>query len=283
MFASSLLAVMMLSSSSATVFAQITASAKETFGADLTPFLHSATAASAILEDADVYSLEHISNVQEPADSLVHPIFTFGLNLKLGLPQGSFKSNVGTIGFGIDAIGLYHFRHLPFAVGLDFGRLIYGIQSRNEPLSTTIPDLSVNVTNTNNYSNFHMVGRVQPQAGSFRPYADFLLGLNYMTTETKIEDEDDYDEIASSTNFSDTAISTGLTVGIKWYLSTGTEESTGDPFNILLDTKVKYLFGREAEYLKSGSMRVEDGKLFFDTMRSRTDLLGIQVGLILEY
>lgn len=238
--------------------------------------------AASIVGDMAEYSREHVAYERESADSLFHPTFEFGLNLKLGLPQGSFKSNVGNVGGGVDVLALYHLRRLPFAVGLDMGILIYGSQSRNEPISTTIPDVTVNVTNTNNYSSFHLVGRVQPRSGSFRPYADVLLGLNYLFTDTRITDEDDYEEVASSTNFSDTAFSTGLSVGAKWYLSTGTEETTGFPFQILLDTKLKYLFGREAEYLKKGSMRVENGDLFFDTKRSRTDLLGIHVGLVFE-
>lgn len=273
----------LLASGSALAFAQAGATADEPSGADPTPILRHALAATAFAGDLAAYSREHVAYARVPADSLFHPMFDFGFNLKLGLPQGSFKSNVGTVGFGIDFIGLYHFRRLPFAVGLDMGILIYGSQTRNEPLSTTIPDVTVNVTNTNNYANFHLVGRVQPQAGSFRPYADLLLGMNYLFTDTRINDQDDYDEVASSTNFSDTAFSTGLAVGMKWYLSTGEEEVTGVPFQILLDTKLKYLFGREAEYLKKGSMRVEDGQLFFDTMRSRTDLLGVQVGIVVEF
>lgn len=273
----------LLASGSALASAQAATTADGPSGADPTPILRHALAATAFAGDLAAYSREHVAYARVPADSLFHPMFDFGFNLKLGLPQGSFKSNVGTVGFGIDVLGLYHFRRLPFAVGLDMGILIYGSQTRNEPLSTTIPDVTVNVTNTNNYANFHLVGRVQPQAGSFRPYADLLLGLNYLFTDTRINDQDDYEEVASSTNFSDTAFSTGLAVGMKWYLSTGEEEVTGVPFQVLLDTKLKYLFGREAEYLKKGSMRVEDGQLFFDTMRSRTDLLGVQVGIVVEF
>jgi hypothetical protein len=50
--------------------------------------------------------------------------------------------------------------------------------------------------------------------------------------------------------------------------------------SLYLDLKARYLFGSEAEYLKEGSVIVENGRVTYDVSRSKTDLLQIHLGVM---
>lgn len=104
--------------------------------------------------------------------------FQAGLNLKLGFPQSEFKDNVDNIGFGGAGQFGYHIPQSPFYIGANVGFIIYGSETREEPFSTTIPDVYVDVTTTNSIFNGHLLFRVQPQEGFLRPYLDGMIGFN---------------------------------------------------------------------------------------------------------
>lgn len=53
--------------------------------------------------------------------------------------------------------------------------------------------------------------------------------------------------------------------------------------DISLDTKVRYLRGGRAEYLKEGSIRRENGSVFFDVLNSRTDVVTLQIGVTFRW
>ena len=57
----------------------------------------------------------------------------------------------------------------------------------------------------------------------------------------------------------------------------------GGPGELLLDARVRYLFGGEASYLGRGDLRAADGTLLVEPRRSRTDLLVPQVGVTLRF
>lgn len=63
------------------------------------------------------------------------------------------------------------------------------------------------------------------------------------------------------------------------------QEPTNSRINdIFLNIKVNYLYGSEAEYLKEGSIRnLGKGKVACDVLKSKTDLLGIHLGIIMEF
>jgi hypothetical protein len=137
-------------------------------------------------------------------------------------------------------------------VGVNIGYFIYGMESRREPFSLTIPDVFVNVDRTNNLVNFHLLFQVGFPTGSVRPYVEGLFGGSYLFTETNIKSDNNFNEVASSVNFEDWAWSYGFGGGIGILVA-------GDPLTnigaIYLDLKARYLFGSEAEYLKEGSVK----------------------------
>lgn len=194
------------------------------------------------------------------------------------VPRGEFSENITNNGYGGGGQFLVRLAGGPFLIGGDVGGVVYGSVSRREPISTTIPNLQVEVSTTNNILLSHFVLRAQPRDGRVRPYADGLIGLKHLFTTTSISDTSfGGDTIASNTDLSDTAFSYGFGGGVQVHLAGGNERA------ILLDTNVRYLRGGRAEYLKKGSIREENGQVFFDVLSSRTDILAVQIGVTFRF
>ena len=200
-----------------------------------------------------------------------------GINFTLGFPMGEFKDNVDRLGYGVSG----HFMFLtprpeaPFSVGLNIGFMNYGSESRREPFSTTIPDVVVDVDRTNNLANFHVVFQAAWPTGVVRPYVEGLFGGSYLFTETAIKSRGT-DEVASNTNFDDFAWSYGAGGGFMIEVASNPDESIS---SIFIDLRARYLFGSEAEYLKEGSVKINNGKVSYDVVKSKTDLLSVNVGV----
>lgn len=218
--------------------------------------------------------------VTQPA--LAQTNFQGGLNFIVGFPQGEFKDNVDENGFGLAGEFLYSPSTTPLGFGVSLGYMNYGEESRREPFSTTIPDVEVEVKTTNNILLGHLLLRAQAKKGPIRPYVEGLVGFNYLFTETKIEDVDDEEEIASSTNLDDGVFSFGGGGGVMVKLYRGTTKKA-KIWSILLDLRVRYIVGGEAEYLKEGSIKRENGKVVFDKIKSKTDLLTTQLGVTVVF
>ena len=52
---------------------------------------------------------------------------------------------------------------------------------------------------------------------------------------------------------------------------------------VLVNFRIRYLFGSESEYLKEGSIRRENGAVIYDLITSRTDMLTFQLGVIFGF
>lgn len=206
-----------------------------------------------------------------------------GGSLTLGFPMGEFKDNLDRIGWGFSG----HFLFLPqtasnpVSIGLNIGYLNYGSESRREPFSETIPDVTVDVDRTNNLVNFHVLIQAAFTDGVIRPYVEGLFGGTYLFTETSIKSRGT-EEVASSTNFDDFAWSYGGGGGFLIQLSSSDdpEEEVG---GIFLDFKARYLFGSEAEYLKEGSVIIRNGRATYDVSKSKIDLLTVHAGVVVTF
>lgn len=208
--------------------------------------------------------------------------FQGGLGFIVGAPQGEFKDNVDATGYGVTGHIGYSPVSQPFMIGLEVGYSNYGSETRTEPFSTTIPDVYVNVTTTNNLVLTHLFLRAQPTKGTIRPYVEGLIGVSYFFTETKIEDKGGSDKtIASNTNQDDATFSGGGGLGamVKVY---GKQKQTGN-LEVLLDFRARYLLGGEAEYLKEGSIRRESNRVVYDVNKSKTNLLTFQFGVAVRF
>jgi hypothetical protein len=204
-----------------------------------------------------------------------------GLDFMIGSPQGEFRKNVDRVGFGGTANAGYAPEGTPIMLGLEIGFMNYGSSSRRESFSTTIPDVFVDVSTTNNFIFGHAILRLQPNTGRLRPYLQGMVGFNYLFTETKIENINvPGQEVASSNNLSDGAFSYGGGAGLMFLVYTPDDGSISGVF---VDLGARYVYGGEAEYLKEGSIRNVNGRVTYDVLKSRTDLLVLQLGASVRF
>lgn len=215
--------------------------------------------------------------------SFVHAqtLFQASANFSLGFPQSEFKDNIDKV--GLSGIGhfAYNFPHSPFLVGASFGILVYGSETREEPFSLTIPGVMVNVTTTNMIVMCHFLFRVQPQKGMLRPYFDGLIGFNYLLTDTRIKSR--HYSIASTNIINDLTFSGGAGGGLMIQVYSKKGSKKGRPFVVYVDLGIRYLKGGRAEYLKEGSVRLEDDQVFYDISKSTTDLVTSHIGVAFSF
>ncbi|TVR12973.1 MAG: hypothetical protein EA391_14655, partial [Balneolaceae bacterium] len=85
------------------------------------------------------------------------------------------------------------------------------------------------------------------------------------------------------TNFEDVAMSYGFGGGlqIRVYRSSGINDQGEEtvPASFYINLQGRYMLGREAEYLQSGSIQISNGDVTYDVSRSETDLLYFKLGL----
>jgi hypothetical protein len=206
------------------------------------------------------------------------------INVFVGIPTGAFSRQVDNVGIGGTFAFLGRIRHSPVSMGVELGGMIYGMESRREPFSTTIPDVTVRVQTSNNVGLGHFMVRLSPQTGLVQPYVDAMIGGKYLFTSTSIESEHantGHHTVASSTNFDDLTWSYGAGGGLNVRLYDGV---MGDRHgSVHLNLGVRYLYGGEAEYLKRGSIRRNNGSVEYDVMRSRTDMIMPQFGVRMQF
>lgn len=201
------------------------------------------------------------------------------INFTLAFPTGEFKEKIDNLGYGLS--GEFQFLtpkpKSPFGMGLNLGYIIYGSESRREPLSTTIPDVFVDVDRTNSLVNFHLLFKVGLPQGRIRPYIEGLFGGAYVYTTTSVKSQLSQEEFATSVNFDDWAWNYGFGGGIAILVSGDPNSNNGA---VYLDLKGRYLFGSEAEYLRQGSVTINNGQVFYDVSRSETNLITAHIGVI---
>lgn len=211
-----------------------------------------------------------------------------GLDAVVAIPQGEFADRLdGTVGFGLSGEFVAHIPNTPVGFGVEGGFVVYGQERiRTRFGSGALGRVDVDVVTTNNILLGHLLLRLQPPTGTFRPYADALVGVNYLFTESRIEDVDfdDDRDIASSTNFDDVAFSYGIGGGVMAQVYRGYTEGSGRPYAIFVDARLRYLFGGEADYLREGAIEADaDGDPIYHVTRSSTDLLLPQLGVTVRF
>jgi hypothetical protein len=238
------------------------------------------------------------------------PVIRIGANFDLGYPQEEFRDNVDNTGLGGGMFLTIGFPDLPVQIGVSADVMEYGRESREAPWSTTIPDIFVDVETTNDIVAAHLFLRLQPSSGFFQPYAEGLIGFHYLSTSTSVSDQDEESEtIASTKHLSDFVFSYGAGAGVMFevWKRSETPDSGEDPaWKDDLDEEIlgeaagkgegklkvrsvgvfvdaRYLKGNEAEYLREGSITVEDGRVEYDVRRSRTDLVVFRIGFSVNF
>jgi hypothetical protein len=199
-----------------------------------------------------------------------------GIGILATVPLGTFGENIESAGGVSGHLGVWLGSSV-VNLGGELTYLWYGEEHRRVPFSLTIPDAELDVNTSNAMFLAHGRLRVQPRQGRWRPYADGLLGLTDIFTKTSVDlgtfcSVSCTDIGPSTTNLRSVALSYGGGVGVM--IGFGSPPSAAR-----LDISVRYLRGGEADYLRQGAIRRENGQVFLDKSRSRTDMIAIFIGV----
>lgn len=219
---------------------------------------------------------------------LVVPVVAFGQQFNVSggfvvaVPKGDFGANVENYGYGAEIYGAYAPVESPFSVGLTFRLMNYGSEESREPMSPTLPGIYVKWNRSNNFFQFDLEGRLQPNTGSLRPYLAGMFGANLLTTMTSIKNESTGEEIASSTNESDGAFNYGGGAGVDILLWSQDPDVwfEGDVRQVLLHVGASYVFGGQAKY---GTITRSTGFAQYGTKESKTDVMLYQLGVTVTF
>lgn len=222
-------------------------------------------------------------DTQDP-ENLEISQFQGGIGLLISTPQGAYKDNTDQVGVGLTLDLGYVLPELPVVIGGTFAWATYGSETSNVPFSNTVGNLvRVDVTTSNNLVLGHAFLRLQPQQGMFRPYAEGLLGFNYLYTETSVEGEWSEESIATSTNLDDFVFSYGGGAGLMFRVYRGETDMPGQGMEVLVNLGVRYLLGGEAKYYDSNSLTKDaNGAPALneeDALQSKTDMLNFTLGV----
>ncbi len=197
----------------------------------------------------------------------------------VGVPTGEFGDAVENEGFGVELH--YGLRPQPtLTFGLGFNYMIYGSETSTHSLPL-VEDFDL--TTNNNLAGGFLFAQWRPLMGPVQPYAEARVGINYLWTESKLEDEDwwDDDEVGRETNYDDFAPVWSYGGGLLIRLSEGdyVKETPG----VFLDLKVTYLNGSEAKYLTEGDITVVGNTPVYNVSQSETDLTTYELGVVLTF
>jgi hypothetical protein len=203
-----------------------------------------------------------------------------GIHLMATQPLGEFDDYIDW-GGGVGGVFLYAFdRQGALGLRVNLGLMIYGHETKRVPLSPSLGRIRVDVSTSNNIFVMGIGPQVMLPSGVVRPYLNGTAGLSYFFTRSSVEGSSDIEPFASSTNFDDATFAWSAGGGLYIPLRRG----NGRKNPVSLDVGAQYHANGEARYLREGSIREDDtGEIFFDPIRSQTDLityrLGITVGL----
>jgi hypothetical protein len=203
-----------------------------------------------------------------------------GIHLMATQPLGEFDDYIDW-GGGVGGDFLYAFdRQGALGVRLNLGLMIYGHETKRVPLSPSLGRIRVDVNTSNNIFVLGIGPQVMLPSGVVRPYLSGTAGLSYFFTRSSVEGSSDIEPFASSTNFDDATFAWSAGGGLYIPLRRG----EGRKKLVSLDIGAQYHANGEARYLREGSIREDGtGEIFFDPIRSQTNLityrLGITVGL----
>ncbi len=210
--------------------------------------------------------------------------FQASLNFLMGYPQSGFRDNVDRTFYGLSGEFFYRLPRSPLSVGISLEYLNYGSETRTGPLSFDFPEFWIDVTTRNSIFSTAAILRLSPAGGPFCPYVEGLVGFNYLFTYSSIREDDTWSEdIASTTNFDDWALTYGVGAGAVIRALDVRSQEGRSRFSLYLDIGLRYLKGGTAEYLQEGAILRDRGYITYFPSTSTTDLLKTRFGIAFRF
>lgn len=212
------------------------------------------------------------ADAQEPVVKPVRAVA--GAGLIIAQPVGELDDFIGAgFGFGghftwkLDARGVLGLR-------ADGGFVIYGHETDRVCLSTTVGcRIEVDLTTTNEIAFFSVGPQLALPSGPVQPYVNASVGVSYFATRSSVDGvgSDDRD-IASTTNFDDTAFA--------WQAGTGLRVPLGlGRVPVFLDFGARYNTNGRVDYLREGDITDHaDGSITLHPQRSEANLVTYVIG-----
>ena len=207
------------------------------------------------------------------------------ISFAVAVPQGEFSDNVTNNGYGVDLDGGWYVFNGPIALGMNIIWAQYGRLTRNIPYSYFSSAVTLTETTQSGILVLNPYIRPTLRLGDFSFYTKLLGGYHILSTETKIQNDDQVNNsnnenndapeyIARSTVASDGAFNYGFGLGLRFSLFRGKNLPDGS-------------MSSEAEYLnagKEGSIEFSDPAdgpvtTAFYPEKSKTDLFTISIGI----
>lgn len=210
--------------------------------------------------------------------------FQASLNFLMGYPQSEFRANVDRTFYGLSGEFLCRLRNSPFSFGVSLEYLNYGSETRTERWEAAAPEVWVDVTTRNSLLSMAAVLRLSPEAGVIRPYVEGLVGFNYLFTYTSVSDDDAWSEdIATTTNFDDWALTYGVGTGAILRALEVRNRRGRSIFSLYLEIGLRYLKGGTAEYLREDGILRDRASLTYSPLTSTTDLVKSRLGIVFTF
>ena len=212
-------------------------------------------------------------------------VFQVGISFEPFFPQGEFHDILDRIGWGGSLDAIYQIPHSDLMIGTALAYHVYGRETRWEPFNVYVPDVLVKVNTVNAVARAHLLLRLQPTFYAMKPYVEGLLGLQHLTTYTRVCDDFNYggDRIASTNHMRSTVLSYGLGGGIMLDITHIPGPAGKRPLSIMLDVGIRYLQGGSADYLVPGDIEIVGDTVNYFISRSPTDILTPKIGVCFAF
>lgn len=221
----------------------------------------------------------------------------FEIDMVWGFAQGSFEDNLERPMPGVVISFGGRTPNLPLVLSTEISWMNYGFDNHLElqyPGNNVSPISLINVATKNSMLLTHFAVRVVPFDYVIAPYVDGLFGFKYLSTNISAESEaiidddsvinlDDEDRISTSSTYNTFTLSYGFGAGLNLEIFKGRLGFHNPNSTISLQVGAQYLFGSKAEYLTERSIRAELGRIYFERVESRTNMLipklGFRIGI----
>ena len=221
------------------------------------------------------------------------------ISFAVTVPQGEFSNNVTNNGYGIDVDGGWYVFNGPVSIGINVIGAQYGRLTRNIPYSYFSSAVTLTEATQSGILVLNPYIRPTLRLGDFSFYTKLFCGYQILSTETKIQNDDQVNNtnnenddapqyIARSTVASDGAFNYGFGLGLRFRLFRGRKQPDGSMSSpTIINLELKWSKGGEAEYLnagKEGSIEFSDPAdgpvtTTFYPEESKTDLFTISIGI----